>query len=121
MPRLLQGRIVYCRKSIPDPQGRNAKENRPFVVITSDDRIKAGASFLLLVAITSQIDPNRNDVQVPLPYGPNARTGLRVESVAQCQWVVQIAVEDVEVGVGIVPPSCLVEIIKKVKELHNLP
>ena len=108
MPSLVQGSIVYALESIPDPQGRNAKSDRPAVVISRPAEIETGAELTLaMVSTTITGDP----CEVELPYGPNCRTGLRVRSVAKCNWIHRVAQDKVESRSGFVVPRILKEIL----------
>jgi hypothetical protein len=69
----MQGRVIYPKIPVPDPQGQNPKEGRPFVVVTINDAIKNGAP-IYAVGITTTFDGSQSDLYVPLPYGPTART-----------------------------------------------
>lgn len=112
MPSIIQGRIVYPIDPIPDPQGKNPKPNRPFVVISTPDEIKSGAS-LTVIGISSTV---RNDSdEVELPYGPICRTGLHRRSVAICSWKKSVEQSRVEVGRGFVRPVQLKEILLKAR------
>lgn len=83
MPSLVHGRVVYPRVPIPDPQGRNPKPGRPFVVISSTEDLAAGLP-IQAVGITSNLTQSPPEDYVALPWGRNARTGLTEESAALC-------------------------------------
>jgi hypothetical protein len=97
VPSLVRGRIIYPRVAIPDPQGQNPKEGRPFVVISRDEEIKQGGS-IQAVGVTGELHQSPADHYVLLPFGPNAKTGLRQKSAALCTWLIDIAQDRVEVG-----------------------
>lgn len=120
MPSLIQGRVIYPKVAIPDPQGRNAKEGRPFVVVTTNDDIKKGA-LIFAVGITAYFDPAEQDRYVPLPYGPTARTGLKKESAALCTWVIAIPSDQIDIGPGYIHPSLVDQIIEKIEKLGSTP
>jgi hypothetical protein len=109
MPALVQGRVIYPKIAVPDPQGQNPKPGRPFVVVTTNDDLKKGGP-IHAVGITTFFDISQTDLYVPLPFGPTARTGLKIDSAALCAWVIEIDRNNVEVGSGYIHPS-LVELI----------
>jgi len=76
VPSLIQGRIVFPLTPVPDPQGRNAKPNRPFVVVSPDSVIRTSGP-VELIGITSENYPDQANDQVELPAGPKTRTKLR--------------------------------------------
>ncbi len=112
MPLLIQGRIVYPKVAILDPQGRNPKPDRPFVVITRTDEIRDDGT-VQAVGITTTLDQSPADHLVMLPYGPTARTGLKVKSAALCTWVIDIACDQLDFDQKHVSPVLVAEIIKK--------
>ena len=75
MPSLVRGRIVYPKVAIPDPQGQNPKEGRPFVVISRDEQIQQGGR-IQAVGITGERHQSPADHYVPLPHGPTAKSAL---------------------------------------------
>jgi len=117
-PRLLQGSVVYPKEPVPDPQGRNPKRNRPFVVITSDEDIRAGAD-IVAVGITTELSESEADHYVLLEYGRNARTGLKEKSGALCSWVITRDRDDLEIVNGFVAPTYVLEIVKKIIALNS--
>lgn len=119
MPSLMQGRLIYPKIAIPDPQGQNPKEGRPFVVVTINEDLKKGGP-VYAVGITSTFDESQTDLYVPLPYGPTARSGLKIKSAAYCLWVIDIPPDQVEVGQGFIHPRLVDEIADKVELLKSV-
>src|SRR5579859_7196310 len=103
-PPLIQGRIVFPRTPVPDPQGRNAKPGRPFVVITSSQEISS-ADVIQIVGITDELTESPSEHYVDLQWGPQARTRLRSRSAALCTWLVAVRKDEVDIGLGYVVPS----------------
>jgi mRNA-degrading endonuclease toxin of MazEF toxin-antitoxin module len=120
VPTLVRGRIVYPKVAIPDPQGQNAKAGRPFVVISRDEEIEK-AETIQAVGITGELMQSPADHYVVLPYGPNAKTGLRQKSAALCTWLIDISPDKVEVGRGYVRADLLEEIVRHVLRLKAIP
>lgn len=120
MPLIVRGRIVYPTIAIPDPQGRNPKEGRPFVVISRDDECEKGER-IRAVGITGELSQSPSDHYVLLPHGPTAKTGLRQKSAALCSWLIEISQDRVDVGAGYVRGSLVDEIVVKVLELKSIP
>jgi len=115
----MQGRVIYPKIAVPDPQGQNPKEGRPFVVVTTNDNLKKGGP-LCAVGITSFIDPSCADDYVSLPYGPTARSGLRKESAALCTWVIEIMADQVEVGPGYIHPGLVLQIAERIESMKTV-
>ena len=120
MPSLIQGRVIYPKVAIPDPQGHNPKEGRPFIVMTTNDDIKKGAP-IYAVGISTTFDASNKDIIVVLPYGPTARSGLKRESAAVCNWIIQIAPDNIDVGPGYIHPRLVIEIAEKIEKLGAIP
>lgn len=120
MPSLVRGRIVYPQVAIPDPQGQNAKDGRPFVVISRDEEIEKGET-IQAVGITGELMQSPADHYILLPYGPNAKTGLKQKSAALCTWLIDVAPDKVEVGRGYVRADLLEEIVRNVLRLKGIP
>jgi mRNA-degrading endonuclease toxin of MazEF toxin-antitoxin module len=121
VPALMQGRVIYPKIAIPDPQGQNPKEGRPFVVVTTNDGIKKGGP-IFAVGITTAFDESHSDLlYVPLPYGPSARTGLKRDSAAVCAWVIDIPQDRIDIGPGYVHPSLVAQIAEKIEKLKSVP
>ena len=112
MPNIVQGRIVYPTDPVPDPQGKNPKPDRPFVVVSTPQEIRTGAD-LRLVGISRDVFGYEDEVE--LPWGPNCHTYLRQRSAAICSWIVSVPQNRVEVSRGIVPPLQLREILHKIR------
>ncbi len=117
MPSLVPGRIVYSDVPIPDPQGKNPKEGRPFIVISNADEIKS-RGLLCAVGITSSIDQSPADNLVTLPSGPTARSGLKKKSAALCTWLDLLEPDKVQFGKGFIRADLVDQIVTKVLELH---
>lgn len=111
MAEIIQGRIVYALDAIPDPQGRNPKENRPFVVISTLNEIAADGP-IDGVGISRNVHGNEEEVE--LEWGPNARTGLADRSAAICSWRRSLDRDRLNVGSGYVKPKYLAQILRKV-------
>jgi hypothetical protein len=120
VPSLIRGRLVYPTIAIPDPQGQNPKEGRPFVVISREADIKKGDS-IQAVGITSELQSSPPDHYVPLPYGPNAKTGLKQQSAALCTWLIDIAPDKLDIARGYIHPDLVDQIVRKVMELKSIP
>jgi len=120
VPSLVRGRVVYPKIAIRDPQGQNPKEGRPFVVISRDEDIKKGDS-ILAVGITGELQSSPADHYVPLPYGPNAKTGLKQQSAALCTWLIEISPEKLEVAKAYIHPDLVDQIVKKLLQLNSIP
>lgn len=120
MPSLTQGRVIYPKIPIPDPQGQNPKAGRPFVVVSTNEDIKQ-AHNLHAVGITTTFDESETHLYVPLPHGPTARSGLKRESAAVCSWVIEISPDQVEIGSGYIHPSLIDQIAEKIEKLGATP
>ena len=117
MPSLIQGRIVFPIKPVPDPQGRNPKPNRPFVVVSPDSAIKADGAVDLL-GITSENYPDQAANQVELPTGPHTRTRLKEPwSAALCTWKITLHPDEFRISDGFVVPRVLFKILEKLKSI----
>src|SRR5207244_11448350 len=88
-----------------DPQGRNPKVNRPFVVVTSDADLAAGCPRIQLIGITTALHESPADHYVVLPFGPHAKTRLKVPSGALCTWLIEVDRESVRISDGYVGPA----------------
>jgi hypothetical protein len=84
VPSIVRGRVVYPKVAIPDPQGKNPKPGRPFVVISQAEEIKNGER-IRAVGITGELKQAPDDHYVDLPWGPTAKTGLTQKSAADGQ------------------------------------
>jgi hypothetical protein len=76
VPSIVRGRIIYPKIAIPDPQGKNPKTGRPFVVISRDEDIK-NLDHVQAIGITGELKESPPDHYVELPWGPTAKTGLK--------------------------------------------
>src|SRR5438309_926521 len=92
-PSLIQGRIVFPHRPIPDPQGRNPKLGRPFVVITSTEDIPS-RDLIQIVGITDELTESPAEHYVELRWGPRK--------------------DDLDIGLGYVVPSDVLLIVQKV-------
>jgi hypothetical protein len=120
VPSLVRGRIVYPKVAIPDPQGQNPKDGRPFVVISRDEEIERGDS-IQAVGITGELKQSPENHYVQLPYGPTAKTGLKQKSAGLCTWLIDISQDKVEIGKGFVRADLVEEIVNKVLQLKSIP
>jgi mRNA-degrading endonuclease toxin of MazEF toxin-antitoxin module len=97
---LQQGSIIWLR-GIPDPQGRNPKAApRPFVVISSNERIRTGPT-IDAIAITSTFrEPVTDPTMVPMRW--NARgtteTRFRRKCFAKVNWMHVIKINETSAG-----------------------
>jgi mRNA-degrading endonuclease toxin of MazEF toxin-antitoxin module len=119
VPALIQGRVIYPKIPVPDLQGQNPKEGRPFVVVSINEDIKKGGP-IYAVGITTTFDEAQSNLYVPLPYGPTARTGLKRESAALCTWVIDIPPDCVDIGPGYIHPSLVAKIGEKIEKLKSV-
>jgi len=110
--RIEQGRIVWAM--MRDPQGRNQKL-RPGVIISDDDEI-ARTNRIFVIAITGTFSDPLDEWEVRLPWNRSGTTATRLKKpvVAVCNWLIELKAEDVESFAGIVPPTILEEILKRV-------
>jgi hypothetical protein len=60
------------------------------------------------------------ETYVPRPYGPNARTGLKRETVALCTWVIDISPDKVDIGPGYIHPRLVAKIAEKIEKLKSV-
>src|SRR5256885_1546952 len=112
----MQGRVIYPKIAVPDPQGQNPKEGRPFVAVTINEEIKKGGP-IYAVGITTTFDASQTELYVPLPYGPTARTGLKRESAALCTWVIDVPPDQVDAGPGYIHPKLVDRIAENIEKL----
>ena len=111
MTRIVQGRIVYALDPIPDRAGRNPKENRPFIVLSTNEELESGGD-LFVVAVSHIVVGAA--VEVELPSGHNCLTRFRTKSAAICDWTTTLDRSRVDVRTGFVPPVHFREILQKV-------
>ena len=108
---LIQGSVVWVR--LLDPDGRNPK-CRPAVVVTPSREIVSTGSVFVVAASTSFSTPlPNNKVELPWSSTGHSRTRLTKPCVVVCDWVVEIAVENIERVGGVVPPAILAEILRR--------
>jgi len=110
--RIDQGRIVFLSEGIPDPQGRNPKPNRPFLVLTPSDQVDQ-TGFVEVVSISSTFTYPLSDDLVILPYGRGCITRLSSPSVAVCGWRACISVNLIAKTGGHVGPAIMEQIVAK--------
>lgn len=112
MPSLEQGSIVWA--SMLDPAGRNRK-TRPAVVVSSTNDIEPGRR-IWVVGVTSRCDPMpENSIELPWHPQKHRRTGLKVRSLAVCDWLTSILFEDIEDIGGVVPPQRMIDILNALR------
>src|SRR5436190_15945632 len=112
MPKLIPGRIVYPSVPVPDPRGKNPKEGRPVVVISTESEIAAGGR-VTVVGVTSTFDKPLGPEFVKLQWGHQSPSKLRNESVAHCGWVYTVPVRFLDNRGGIIQSKELAEIRKR--------
>ena len=117
MPAIIRGRIVYSKIAIPDPQGRNPKPSRPFVVISHDEDIK-NLDHVQAVGITGELRESPDEYYVEWAWGPAAKAGLKQKSAALCSWRIEIPKAQLDVGKGFVRADLVDEIYAKVLQLN---
>ena len=113
---LEQGRIIWA--TLSDRNGRNSK-SRPLVVVTPTADIPT-AEALVAVAISTTPNPNDNPFEVPLPWSANgkARTKLTKSCAAVCNWLCKVVPVAIQAEGGVVPPSELAEIMRRIDQLR---
>lgn len=116
MASVEQGRIVYLSEAMPDPQGRNPKPNRPFLIITPTALIDP-AGFVEIVAISTTFDYPLPDFQIELPYGRGCLTKLSSPSVAVCNWRACISFSLVGSTGGYVKPAVIKQVLERIHSL----
>ena len=111
-PNFCYGRIVHVRSAVPDPQGRNPKAGRPFVVLTPPKEIEAADS-LLIIAISHEVGDDV-DYAVELPWGRGCSTGFTEPgSFAICNWHRDHPKSDLDVKASFIKPKELYQIETK--------
>ena len=119
MSSLIQGRIVYAKIPIPDPQGRNPKANRPFVVITSNSDLKKNPATVQGIGVSDELSATPEDEYCLLPTESGRfKHGCSAGSAACCRWIEDLNVEDLEWRNGFVVAKVLFAIIEKAKQLR---
>ncbi len=118
MPSLFQGRIVFALDPIPDPQGRNPKANRPFIVISDNEYIAANPDVVGVAVSSKTFYDGDNIVALPLHQGyPQTYTKLDKPSVAVCDWTASLPQSRIDIGNGYIKPKELKAILQKRIEL----
>ncbi len=102
------GRIIWARLG---PRGGYKK--RPAVVISE---LEVDGSFFVVVG-TTQRQGSCKDTEVELPWHRprHPRTYLNRPTVVDCTWVQKLTSAEVEEEGGVVPDTCLVDILQKVE------
>jgi mRNA-degrading endonuclease toxin of MazEF toxin-antitoxin module len=105
------GQIVWAE--LADANG--IRKVRPAIVVTPEDRIRAGGP-VEVVAVTSQLVQPLPEDHVLLPWHPRGhpRTGLNRKCAAVCSWLARIVPGDIQSVAGVVPGQCLLDIVSKV-------
>ncbi len=94
MPSFVRGRIVFSKRALPDPQGENPKQGRPFVLLSSESGLIKSV-YVFIVAI-SDMDKAPDETSVPLAFGPQSLSRLEKPSAAICNWMFRIKTDDLE-------------------------
>ena len=91
---LVQGRILYGK--VVDPQGRNAKDNRPLIIISKNpiDSTKP----VWVVCVTTELTESPSEHYVAVPWGPGSPTKFSKESAALCTWVAKVNISEVQIS-----------------------
>jgi mRNA-degrading endonuclease toxin of MazEF toxin-antitoxin module len=95
---------------------------RPVVVVTPTAEIAPGKT-VRVVAITTRLSEPLPADHVLLPWDRQgkARSGLRSRCAAVASWQAEIAVENVQQPVGILPPMVIAELLAKVEAALDPP
>lgn len=111
-----QGSIVWV--AIADPAGKNPK-CRPGVVVTPTHEIVADQTIVIVAATSTFKKPLPQNV-VPIPWyrGGHPVTGLFRETVAVCDWLVEVFQSDVVRIGGVCPPTTLSQILSRLPTGH---
>ncbi len=111
MPKPEHGRIVWATMRSSDGTSR---KKRTAVVLTRTSDIVEGEPFVV-VAITKTFPDPPPDDHVLLPYAPTGRcvTRLKERTAAVCSWFDEILETDVEEYAGVVPPTLMLEIVRR--------
>lgn len=108
---------------VADPNGHNCY-HRPVIILTPSNELAEEDTIVGVVAsnTASSVSPRPHSyIAVPYQEDGRVRTKLREPTVAVCEWLVEIEKSQIasdNIG-GIVPPSCLKQILDKVEELHG--
>jgi hypothetical protein len=111
VPHLIQGRVIYPTIPIPDPQGRNPKSGRPFVVMTETSEINVD-DYIQAVGISGELDAAPASETVFL--SADIKNRLQKDSVAVCTWRIEIHPSKFDFDYGFIRKDKLLEIIEKV-------
>ncbi len=117
--RALQlGSVVWAE--LEDAKGY--RKVRPAVIVSPTADLDVGAP-VRVVAITTHLpDPLPEDhVLLPWDRQGKARSGLRRRCVAVASWQAEIAIDDMQQVVGILPPSVIGELLRKVSAALTPP
>ena len=115
MTTICEGRIIYTRPALPDPQGNNGKSERPWVIINTKKEIERGNDLIIVASTTLVPDPLLPESPfVLLPWGRHNRSGLSSPSVAHCGWIYYLDREDVSDFGGLIEAKVLDSIRIKV-------
>lgn len=109
-PRLLMRRGDIFAVRLDPVRGSEANKRRPAVIVSNDaanaTASRLGRGVVTVVPITSSVD-RVYPFQVFLP---SAKTGLDRDSKAQAEQIRSVAVERLEVRLGVVPGAIMDEI-----------
>jgi hypothetical protein len=103
------GNIVLA--DILDPDGKPCEEPHRAMILRGPD----SAGTVYLVGITSSFSPGAR-FEIPLPWHPAGHpfTGLTMECVAKCRWVVKFNVSQIIRCVGNMPAEIASQIVEYV-------
>ena len=109
------GLIVYALDAIPDPQRRNYKANRPFIVISENEYIAVSEDFEGIAISHSTWTDESDAVPIPFSFSTHQRcyTALSTPSVAICNWKVVLNQDRVTTNRGYVKPTEMEMILLK--------
>jgi hypothetical protein len=112
------GSVVWAE--LKDDHG--FRKVRPAIVVTATADIVAGRS-LRVVAITTRLPNPLPDDHILLPWDRQgkARSGLRRKCAAVTTWQAEIAVQDVQEVVGILPPAVMDVVLAKIEASMSGP
>jgi hypothetical protein len=114
VPALDQGRIIWVE--VADPQGKH-KKLRPAVVVSATADVQPEETLVAVAATTSAGDqPSPERIELPRDPAGRARTGLRRQTFAVCNRILEVRLDDIKAYAGVVPPRVLVEIIKRLPQ-----
>jgi PemK-like, MazF-like toxin of type II toxin-antitoxin system len=112
------GSVVWAE--LKDDHG--FRKVRPAIVVTATADIVAGRS-LRVVAITTRLSNPLPDDHILLPWDRQgkARSGLRRKCAAVTTWQAEIAAQDVQEVVGILPPAVMDVVLAKIEASMSGP